>query len=574
MENRMELFDYKLSNNFIFDYYIYYNQSDLVFTSNTVYRYSTFYSSVYSYDGMSAEEWRSLMTGKYYRNETLPAQPMTVGGKPHRMITYLQSIGLGFVPRGTVVVLIDEREVQKLLGGLVGSGEGWAYIADPSGRIISSVSRHPEGLVPIDIPQETRGQIRRSVNGSDMMITFTTSDYNGWKYMVVHPTSVVLNKVNYIQKITFTCVALSLLAGILIAYFLAYRNSKPLKTIIAKVMDQFGGEPHQPGNAYRIIEKTLLRLANNNDELERRIREQIPLLQLTYIEQLLKGDFTSEKEIVHRLQQTGVELAGRYYTVLIVQFAFSGRMDNGKDDSFDKERVLIKEALHNALQSRGFLHDLDNDKIAVVYASDAENVPQCKRDVVTVMEKTALLLSIQLHIRTQAAAGGIYENVADISRSFKEARIALNRVQVRDGNAILWYDEIPQEYNSYYYPAELERRILNLVRAGDEPETLRLMDQLYAENFVNRQLSLPILRLFLSDLAGSLLKQAELLERVNPRLSDDIDGLLARMEAYDDPVAIFEHVRKLHADLCREFYERKKSKNEDLNLNFESPLFR
>ena len=57
-----------------------------------------------------------------------------------------------------------------------------------------------------------------------MLVTQSTSQYNGWSYVSAQPKSVVLQKVNYIKQLTLAIFITALLLGLGIAGYLAYRS--------------------------------------------------------------------------------------------------------------------------------------------------------------------------------------------------------------------------------------------------------------------------------------------------------------------------------------------------------------
>ncbi|UUZ85341.1 cache domain-containing protein [Paenibacillus sp. P26] len=147
LETRKSIYNYSLSNNFIFNYFVVFKNSDLVLAESSTYKLSDFHKQ-FRYAGMDAEQWKSLFTDAYYQRKILPAQDVTVGGIPYSLLTYIQSLGFPGMPQGAVAITVDNREIQKLLRGLDLTGGGWVYILNENGDIVSSIPSVPQRPAP------------------------------------------------------------------------------------------------------------------------------------------------------------------------------------------------------------------------------------------------------------------------------------------------------------------------------------------------------------------------------------------------------------------------------------------
>ncbi|WP_157800897.1 helix-turn-helix domain-containing protein [Bacillus solitudinis] len=567
MELIEELFDYKESNNFIFDYYLYYKNSDLVVSANTTYRMSSFYSSMYNYEELDMNGWRKFLTENYHFKEILPSQTMKIQNQTKSLITYVQSLGLPFSSHGAIVILLNNDEIHKMLGRHSKSDEGWAYILNADGEIITSVSWTGEEIIPINIPENNEGMLEKKINSKDMIITYTKSSDNGWVYVMAKPTSTVMSIVNTIQKTAVITLILSLFMGVIIALFMAKRNSKPLNSILRKVTESFDGDTMETKDAYRLIEGTIARLASDNDELEKKVKDQIPILRLTFFEQLLKGEFTTEQDMKRLLVHTGVSITGNYYCVAI--FHLKDFKNNEKDEllQLDKARVLAKELILNLTHENCHVHNLEEDQIALLYTCNLKDENLCRTKLTTIINQVGDVLSNQLLIQSTIAVGSLYENISGVPRSFEEAKKALSTSSFQNKKAMIWYENLPKWNYSFHYPFEVESRLINFVKAGDEKETGLLLNQLYEENFIKKQLSFPLSQLFMYELMGTLSKLAEHVNKSEENRDNYLAVLLTQMELKKDLQKTYKIIENVFYDLCNDINERKKSRNVELKDN-------
>jgi two-component system, response regulator YesN len=559
-----EMYDYKKFNNFIYDYYLYYKNSDLVVSTNTTYKMSAFYSDVYGYKDMDVEEWKSLLIGTYHFRKVLPSQLMKVKNQTRSMMTYVSSMGLPFSSHGAAVVLINKEEIDKMLGSQSKSNDGWAYIAEENGEILTSISWNGEEIVSIDLPENRhQGMIKEKINSTDMIVTYTKSNYNGWVYVMVKPKSTVMNNVNDIQKTTIVSLILSVFIGAIIALYLANRNSKPLKSIVRHVLERFDTDTIQSKDAYGLIEGTISQLSSDNQELQKRIKEHKPILRFTIFDHLLKGEFTSEQEMKRMLNHTGISVTGNFYCVVIFYLKAEPTSEDNVLVQLDKERVLVKEVIRNVTLDLGYIHDLEEDQMAFLYIGESENFKECVDDLRGKMSQIENVLSNQLIIQSKIVIGGIYKDITGVSRSFEEARKTFRLSGFHNKTNILWYNDLPKGGKAYYYPAEVESRLINFVLAGDEIELSKLLKQLFQENFLDKQLSLPILQLFVYELMGTLMKLMEHLNRSSEK-KDYLEAMIIQLESLTDLRETYLTIEQMYREICKEIDERKNSRNVSL----------
>lgn len=562
LDTRRSLSSYSLTNNFIFNYFIAYKNSELVLAENSTYKLPEFYNH-FRYNQIDFDRWKQLLVGEYRQRSVLPAQTVTYNGTAYSLVTYIHSLGYPGYPQGAVVITVDNREIRKLLGGLNLSGEGWAYIIDDSGQIISSTaSAEPVSRFDRSKLSGNQGSMLESIGGREMMITYTTSSYNGWTYLAAQPASIVLEKVLYIKKITFTMAFVFLALGLFIAYVLAYRISRPLGTIMETIVDRMDGEAYAGADAYRFIRESVARLIDNNHELQDKMKKQAPFLQAALFERLLKGDFMSAKDTPVLLQHVGIKAQGNAFAVAIIQLrGYDGGLDRTSLEELDVKRVKIKDIFRREFQGDVYWHDVAEDQIALLFAF-ASTEPQ-----VRLKERLPFvcgLIQQQVGVAACVALGTMYEELLDVSRSYEEARLTLEYLIWNNKHDVMEFSELPKERSGYFYPSDLEVRLSNLAKAGEWEAVEIMLQELYHINFEERRLTVPMLQLFMNEMLGTIVK-------LTPQVQQDEWPGLERLKPFAAESASYDGLKKnyaalieLYRRLCQWVNEHKKSQNVEL----------
>ncbi|MBJ6359936.1 helix-turn-helix domain-containing protein [Paenibacillus sp. GCM10012307] len=562
-DTQRQLYNYNLSNNFILDYYIYYNKSDIVLSPHSTYEMPKFYESVLFDPKEGLDEWRDRFFNGYSHRNLMPTQRVVYHDRPYDMLIYRQSLGYPNDPQGTIMVLIDNREVLKLFEGISSKDGSSIYVMDEQGQIIISIGADPAAVQPMNreelLHDGPSGLIKASPKTADMTITYTTSRQNGWSYVVAQPPHIVLEKVFYIKNIVFTAAAIFILFGILLAYFFTYRSNKPLKAIVRTLNESFHSEDNKTGNPFFFIQRSVSDLVDNNTRLQKEMRRQAPLLRAALFEQLLKGEVIGEKNIETALLHQNLHLNDRFCGVALLQFTgYDHSLSQEMLKDLDYKRVILKEAMHRLLGEHIYDHDVSEDKIALLFFDNSDHREDCERLIKQSLETLSAEIMQGLNISFAIGVGGIYESRMEISKSYEEARQALSFHGREQTRGIIWFDSLPQEQTSYYYPLDAAVRLVNVAKSGDWHEVERLLDELYRNNFVERHLPLPLLQLFICDLVANL---AKLHEQVAPDTAVDIRPLMGQVHDSDDMKKIYDAVVEHYRAICDHVNERKRSQN-------------
>lgn len=540
---RQSLYDYTLTNRFISGYYLLFKLGDLAMTAKDTYTLEQFYEHVFQYDGVSYEAWYDRFLNPYHLQRYMPAADATLNGAHGQYIAYVQTLGYRDQPQGAAVVLIDNERIRELLEKLNIAEGGWAYVADGEGHTISSVSKLPgewTAEAP-DLPGSS-GFLRRTIAGSDMSVTYLTSEQTGWRYVFVQPLRVVLQKVHYIKKTMQIYACVSLLIGAVIAYWLAYRNSGPVRRMVSLIAERSSGATMRTANAYRFIQESLAGLYDRNEQLHAEMERQRSLLRAALFERLLRGDIVSEREAQPLLEHAGIRLQEGTVVVALLRLAESSL------DALDMQRLLVRETAEAMPAAAAFVHELSQDRIALLFVvpADPDGIGTLERS----LERLRGELGARYGITAVIAVGGGYERLTDAHRSFEEANLALHAHSRAESDALIRYGDLPIPA-SYYFPPDMQAKLLNAARAGEKEDTLRLLDDLYRINTEERTLTLYMLGLFMSELWGSAVKLAD------QAAAGDKGAALPvvkapdlRLHSLDDAGRAYRSVRETYASVC------------------------
>ena len=559
LNTRETLVDYALTNNFMLEYFILYEDGDVVLGPNLTYRLGDFHEAVFRYPDMSEAAWRSLLFDDYHHNRYLPAQTAAYRSGSRPILTCLQSLDDNVTSKGVVLVLIDNAQIQSELAGLDTSGEGWAYIADETGTILTSVSSRSGQPIPKDLALPASGH---SFRQNDLLITHTTSDYNHWRYVVAQPYASVVRKVTQVNRTMLAVFFAFLLLGILIASLLAYWNSRPLTRLVQAIRGRDPG-PADVRRAYSLIGNTLSNLMVNNDALQRNAEEQLPILRDSFFRRLYAGEIRNGHELETWMRHVDLHIEGNAFGVIILHLkGYHDALSTPILEELAMKRLLVREALRTATVGGIHPHDLDQDDIALLVSCEAATREAWEAAVQGVLLCLSGDLFRDNNLILSCYVSNVHAALLDAATACKEAKSLLHITPPEGWNPTVWYWDIPRNVKSYHYPEEVEARLTNQIRAGLHDEVAALLQDLARENLLERSLSPAIRTVFLYELFGTLTKLQEQVVLGDRTVRADAAAIAARLaDGAEPPMVLFSAIRDLMLRICDGIDERKKSHN-------------
>ncbi|NLO83058.1 MAG: AraC family transcriptional regulator [Clostridiales bacterium] len=483
-----KMYPYRLANTFMDRIFIYFKNSDVIISSHHAsIRVPLYYENFLKYEGINYDEWNN----KLYLNEKnyWPSHRVLIGDEIKSFVTFVKPILVEnqLMRGGVFIALVNEKKILDHLKFLDLVNDGWCYIVDKEDNIIASTYK---GSIPkIDIT-EYRGHFEDMIDGNRMFIIYDTSEYNGWKYVMVVPINAIMEKVSYYNRFYFTILVTVLTIGITVAGILAYKNSRPISALIRKMKEWMdNNDLYDGGNEYDFVENSITNIIKNNNRLKKEMKKQSELMVTAFFERLFRGGFNSIQEIESVLTGTDLKINSDIYSVIIFQideYDINSKVKRVFDKS-DVTRMLIANFLKEQLNGIGYIHTIDNERIAALL------LLQCDKDSMYVKDlarKLVHAVNKSFYVNILFGVGNMYTSLLDVSQSFNEANQVLEYNMLKPKNKVLCFSEIPIVQIGFYYPVDLELKLINLVKTGQVDEVMDILNTIYRKNFVQTILPL------------------------------------------------------------------------------------
>jgi AraC-like DNA-binding protein len=555
---------YLALSSYVTVFYVHFKNSDIIISPSTSYTADSFYPTFFASEGLDAAAWRAQYLDPIFTGAYLPMTTINTGANPHRVIPYLYSLNADPATpfNANILLYIDAGQISSLLERVRLFDDSWVYIVDRNGQVITSVHDEERNVTLIDIPAGARsGFFRQLIYGQDMIITYTTSSSNGWRYVAVTPTSSAMQPINSVYRTIWLIVLGSLVLGTIVAFYLLSRNLRPITEVIRSLQTFY--TPDSSGNEFDFMKGSIANLIKDNKLLRQDIDQQKPLMKQVLLTRLVQGQIYTSSEFIQLADKSGFRHMAPAYVALVIRIIGYVREKNEDDqEELDILRIGTVKVLENMVGARGLVNTIDSIHISLLLLCESPEKDSQR------IEAGHLAIRINEHldryyaISTMVGIGTAVREILEISQSFSEARQALDFFSIEKKTGIVQYDDIPQLKGHYVYSVDFESRLIMLIRAGEEELVNNMLTQVYNDNFFQRELSYSAARLLLYDLYGTLIKVSYDVS-LDETTRQNIDELEKILEQGDIGVA-FADIKRCCLSVCSYINSNKRSHNNDL----------
>lgn len=493
---------YKNKYPFIKSFFVFFRNSDTIITPTASWK-SELYKNYMKIDN---EEWENVT--KISTKNVFAKQKVSENSN----LTFIRPIPiiLNNTPSAAIVISIDEEKVRSVLGDLRWLNNGLLYIADSNGDVIIT---NGSDISIDDISGEwldnDEGYTVVNTDQGIMAVSYISSNQHGWKYVSVMPLNVFMGKLSNIRTITLVFFLLNLTIGIVIAVLFAYKNYSPVK----KVMNLFSGsidtDPEPGGtrkgkNEFDYIENMMTHIVEEDKRIQLLLDEQKPIIRDNILHGLLYGRLDIPGVSGHNsYESVGIRLPHGLFTVAVLN------LDKNHEVITDEELRISRIKIRGHLLTKfadeqiiSYVTETENENLSIIININAEDVETALVRINELSGEVIESIKNALGLSYTIGIGSVYSSAEDISKAFMEATRSLEyRILDRYGS-VIQYSSVVKSDQVYYFPIELEVRLIRYFKAGDLGNVLKAFNYIYEENVIRRHLSPDILKLLFSNMIG------------------------------------------------------------------------
>ncbi|MCQ4085743.1 AraC family transcriptional regulator [Saccharibacillus sp. JS10] len=359
----------------------------------------------------------------------------------------------------------------------------------------------------------TEGELRGRINwnptdsGASELI-YSRSNYNNWTYFTVLDQKEVAGA---LKTTRYGLIGMELILILLIAivsYLIAARFTKPIYQITNSLSGN-SSSPHP--NEVDWILSSINRLLSEKQSLETLVEAQQPQLETQFVLNLFRSRISAH-ELEPQLRRIGYEhRSSRSYMTMLVQ------LDNfGKRNTPDRDVLLL--AVNKIAEELIPVHHrmlpviLNDDTQATILMFDDYNEQDIQRQTLEYAKQIIRAVKDYLKLSVSVGISRAYDDLLQSRAACEMSKQALHQRLNLGKESIIFYEDIESMLagSVLQYPVQLESKLFDAIRLGDEEQVSAALYPLLAE-FMKQSRNSMNLEVMLIRLVNNLIQLEQLL---------------------------------------------------------------
>ncbi len=572
-ELRSSLPDLYLTNQSIFDYFIFLDKSEIVINRTIIYSYQEFYE-LYLRDTEyeTYEDWyRHMKQDKVEYGLTEVKDYVYKNAEPLRLIAYTRPFVSGTETDNSRVQILFEESVMENLMPVVSAGS-IQYIKDFQDQLIyykgdseKSAEELEQMITAAEMQMEeteTSGQVEILIDGEEYVALTCQSSEANLSYHILHSEEIINGRKITSFLVLGIFILIGITVGLVLCFHMSVRSATPINDILQEIsrISEKGGD-HQ--SVFSRLTTTFQYLLSTNHDLKREMDYQKPYIRTTLLNRLIYGKCTSLEEAERTAKYIGFEIRGKVFCVVIFHFHLISVDMQREDMELTSSCVLsLREVIDNLFPGSLF-GNVEEDQViwlldfAEAASAEYKNIAENKiREI-----KEALPSNIAEKFFVYG--GSIAEEIVQIKESYSNAYYTFYNDTDQIENEIIWYRGMHEEIPAYP-EQEMLVRLTHYVTEGDEQGLHDILEEMMMRYIIRNNLSVYLQQMLVNELQVVLLRTMsriglaeEQYREIYAKLEESQNGTLIQQMSV---------TLNLYRDVCRMVNEKKNNTKYEMNI--------
>lgn len=404
------------------------------------------------------------------------------------------------ISKNTVVgILIKTDGLEQKISSLDWDGNMSWMIVDENGAGIHGQNWNSKKQFDLDAIKKNAGL---NLDGTDYLVSQVDSQICDWKYLLLTPEKFVSKSVQKIRYAILAGLLGTMVSGCALSWWMARKQYRPLE----KLMGIFQGAENGR-NEYEHIEKQVGLIRKKALEAEAEERKSKRRLRIHSLGKLLEsaaGDFVDGGNIAGKFC-SGKNLVLLYHMNKSTQEKLKNKKEEKKLNNY-----IIYNAFEEGVGEVFVQETFPYEEMVVSIINIPDETMDYSAKLEEISNKICSFIYEKFGFRVYVLEGELHQGLEGIHRSWIETCYAVSFSEKMDDCYIRYSDIKESAVYDYVYSIEIEERVLNAVRQGNETLAKTLIGKTLEEGFLSENVKAMELRnCVIYDIFGTLLKASE-----------------------------------------------------------------
>lgn len=512
---------YKASDTDIDNIYIIQNKIDMAIGTEQSTDIRSFYRIIYNTSEDAYLSWLKEFDAQTPEKYFIDYQ--VNGDTRSKVINYVHSFSVGGKKdlSTSLAITIQEnsfieqaKEIESVSGGSV------FVLAENNNVIMSTESvPFPENLNFNNISSPD-GTIYSRINGKKYVVSYITSNETKWKYVAIIPREIFFGKIQYIRNISYLCILLSIIIGIMLIKIFLKKHYSSVSTLISLLRDEIELPSDGSINEYTFIQTAIKKTLDDKNDISKLLDTQKNILKLNFLETLIKGNFKEDLSVFDSLRTFKINFTRSSFQVLLFDIEISDetlRDACGTHANQDNDLHFIFSNIIEELLSKFCTCSVvyvDNVLGCLINADLSQE--NSNENLLNAISTAREFINKYFKLDFSVAISSFHGDVKEIPLCYQEALYVMNYKKTLGIEECIFYETIRTSMNSaYYYPIDIEQQLINFIKSGSYNEAKVIFDKLFEENFNNRKLSAELTQCLMLNMINTMIRVINDLTNIN-----------------------------------------------------------
>lgn len=490
-----------LSEEFIEDIFVSFNNTQKVISSRGSMAISLFYDIYYKSDEFSQTEFLSYLDSFHYGD--IISIHKTNGEKA---FLYTMSVMNSDIKdhAATVCLEINFSAIKERLANMRWSEDMDVLLLTESGEVISSNEEHT-GEPKISYANLEPGNSRLTDEmGETHIVSVQPSGQTDWKYASIMPVGAMEREARKVRNVMMVGLFACIVTGLSASHYITRKNYNPLKMLLENFKRHEDVEMSEDENEYQWLNNQMDEFFKKHVDAERLLKKNQKTLKNYYLNQLLLNPSAVKPSEQYRVNGNGE------YSVVMLFIPLVSQTAEENSDSYIEENALQKFAIMNVFEEMCLeyfnvdMMELGERVAAIVNVPDES---QDNQDILKgIAEKHQQMMEESFGFDCVILCSSICTDWSGIHAAYLQAVRLEEYINLLD-TRLLFYDEVKEIQPQYNYPMEMEQKIINAIKVGDNKLACEVMEEVF-ENNLQSNVTANVYRCLVYGLVGTLVEGA------------------------------------------------------------------
>lgn len=511
----------------------------------------------------NAEEGEALR--KYFRTSHYQqCIRLTAADGRNRLLCVLSDLSaLGIdEPRYTVGAVVGEEHLKDLLQS-VGWMEGTiSIVQDRDDNVLCGTADYEflQKISGIFHADDTDNQYQTlEMDGVEYAAMAKVSEQSGWKYTILTPVSVIEQGADRMRRYYFLMLFGCTIVGCMVAGAVSRRQFRPVKAM-QELLNQFshasGGKMPKGKESYHWLQEQVDRFFEERINTMTILRQDRRELKNYYLLRLLENSYTEDMD--ENLKNCQIVFEYPYYAVIQLFPAESAARAEEESLMLFVIKNIFSELLESGGDMRVYMVHVGKRVAGIINLQNPGSMDQLYDHIYRAQE----LIEENFQQKIAALVSDCYGSRMEIFKAYQDS-CELEEYLPFSEDLVLCSKDIQDLGKTYHYNAELDQKLLNAVKAGNE-ELAEEQLVLILNPYDMGKISLNVYRCLVFDIWRTISRAAE-----ESGSSDAAAQYSLEEELFADvsPGRIKEKFTEQIRQICRRIQQAQKEGGRDKELS-------